>query len=86
MTLTPWHGRYNSHSLPHLHTVTHSLTPSLIHSLSRQSSMIRKASEEKFSYVILQKQLKRAPLDDSHVHALRDDWTLDAADVDPGNE
>ena len=46
--------------------------------------MIRKASEEKFSYVILQKQLKRAPADDSHPHALRDDWTLDPEDVDPG--
>lgn len=48
--------------------------------------MIRKASEEKFSFVIVQKQLRpsAAPTDDSHVHALRDDWTLAPEDVDPG--
>ena len=50
-----------------------------------QSSMIRKASEEKFSYVILQKQLKHAPADERHAHAQLNDWTLDAEDVDPGN-
>lgn len=46
--------------------------------------MIRKASEEKFSYVILQKQLKKSPEDDRHPHFLQNDWTLDPEDVDPG--
>jgi hypothetical protein len=46
--------------------------------------MIRKASEEKFSYVILQKQLKKSPADENHRHAVHNDWTLDPDDVDPG--
>ena len=46
--------------------------------------MVRKASEEKFSYVILQKQLRKKPLHDSQLGSLQDDWTGDPDDVDPG--